>query len=123
MNKLLIILSLLIATAGCRDNKKKFSEFVDIEEISNVKMYNNSGEFQLTHKQLEKFKKEVATLTIERGFSAKVGGISMDVTINGVVHTFSTNTHGKYIEIPIDGIEWSYFNTNGINFDNYTPEN
>ena len=122
MKNLLTYLILLIVATGCSDSKENFSEFVDVEKVTNVKMYNNSGEFQLSHQQLGKFKKEIATLTIERDFSAKVGGITMDVTINGVIYTFSTNTHGKYIEIPINGIEWSYFNTNGINFDNYTPE-
>jgi hypothetical protein len=103
---------------------------MDIDAIEQVKMSNNSGTFYLNSKQLASFKKDLKLITYEPGMMAKVGAIRMELTIQGKKHNLSSATHGEYLEAhssiatknqdQIDPDSWLYFNTNGVNFDNYT---
>ena len=131
MLKKTIAFIMLISLVSCHKNKElRFSDFVNINEIEGVEMSNNSGTFTLNGKQLEQFKKEIATLIYEPNHTAKVGAITMSLTIRGKSYLMTTATHGAYMEIDIGLVaknrsefENPFFRTNNINFDNYKEEN
>lgn len=111
------------------DSLNHLSDFIDIDAIEQVRMSNNSGNFYLNPKQLVSFKQDLHSLSYEPGFSAKVGAISMELTINGEKHILTTSTHGEYLEShssiatknqdQVTPNSLLYFKTNGVNFDNY----
>lgn len=105
------------------------SDLMDIDAIEQVKMSNNSGTFYLSPEQLVSFKKDLHKLSYVPGSGAKVGAISMDLTIKGKKYGLSSSTHGQYVEAhssiatknqdQLIPDSWLYFETNGVNFDNY----
>lgn len=128
-----ILLSLLLL-AGCQTKENlSFGDMVNIEEIEKVKMANSSGTFYLDKGQLEQFKKEIVRLTYAPDFSAKVGAIQITLTIQNKEYILRSSTHGEYVETTSDiitknqstvkQVDWIYFRTNGLNFDNYTRRN
>lgn len=92
-------------------------------------MSNNSGRFYLTPEQLISFKKDLYRLSYAPNFSAKVGAISMELTIKGEEYQLTSSTNGQYVEAnssiatknqdQLTPKSWLYFETNGVNFDNY----
>lgn len=105
------------------------SDFIDIDAIEEVRMSNNSGRFYLTPEQLISFKKDLYRLSYAPNFSAKVGAISMELTIKGEEYQLTSSTNGQYVEAnssiatknqdQLTPKSWLYFETNGVNFDNY----
>ena len=131
MRMLLIAFILLL---GCTDKKTYvLSDFIEVDAIEKVHMRNNSGSFDLNPKQLATFKKGIGKLEYQPGFSAKVGGIGMEITVHGQTHLFFTNTHGAYLETSTKAVtmnqaaiassDFLYFRTTGFNFDNFKPAN
>lgn len=109
------------------------NDLVEIDAIEKVHLSNNSGSFDLTDSQLTNFKKDLHCLTYEPNFSAKVGAIGITITIHGKAYHLASSTHGQYVEAhasiatknqdQIQADSWLYFNTNGVNFDNYKNPN
>lgn len=120
----------LFACSG--DKIESLADFMEIDDIEQVRMSNNSGTFYLNDKQLISLKKELKSLSYDPGFSAKVGAITMELTIHGKKHVLSSATHGDYLEVhssiasknkaQVEADSWLYFKTNGVNFDNYTKQ-
>ncbi len=109
----------------------KFSDFVEVENIESVLMRNNSGEFELSENQIKNFRKELGEMIYEPTSSAKGGVIYVIVTIDKSDYVISTSTNGEYAEVHSHIVTknndlirngWLYFNTNGLNFDNYKQE-
>ena len=138
--KSLIIFFTLILFSCTGNNEKDetndeltFGHLVDIEELDEVKMSNNSGTFNLGDKQIEKIKDELSQMTYDPNISVKVGAINIELIIDGKTYNISSATHGDYVEVPKEIVTknkkligtsgWLYFKTNGVNFDNYKYEN
>lgn len=130
LNTLLSIF-LLLSLFGCvKKDNLTLSDFIEINAIERVKMSNNSGTFYLTDQQLISFIKDVKKLSYEPNFKAKVGAISIELSIAGKTHTLTSATHGECIEVhssiatknqeAIQPNSFLYFKTNNVNFDNYT---
>ena len=134
MNKILTILLLIsIALISCTEKKPlTLKDFIAIDNIEKITITNSSGTFKLTPSQLEKFKEEIAPMVYTPDLAVKVGAISITVTINGVDYLLSTVTDGTYLEVfydivtknkdKIEEVTWLYFDTNGVNFDNYQED-
>jgi len=133
MKQLFIFPFLLFAISACTNSEpKSFYDFAKLDNIEKVKISNNSGTFYLTSAQLTTFQSDLGKLTFEKGFTAKVGSISIQITINHKKYSLITATNGQYIEIPtsifgkkVDSFENQesvYFKSNGVNFDNYSNE-
>ncbi|MEM6686138.1 MAG: hypothetical protein AAF617_10170 [Bacteroidota bacterium] len=130
---LFILLFLTSCTKNSKDSPITFGDVVDLSNLEKVTMRNNSGTFILTTSQLEKLKKELSTMVYEPNIGVKVGSIGFDLYMNGNVHRVLTRTKGNYIEVDRDLITKNstilvskapyYFQTNGVNFDNYKKEN
>lgn len=126
---------LIFFSCSCSEQNRVYilGELTALEKIEKVKMFNNSGTFYLTPKQISRFKSELSGMIYEPGISVKAGGISMELTIEGKTFVLSSNTHGEYLEVPgrlltknnnsIDLSDWHCFKTGKVNFDNYKNEN
>ena len=133
MRSNILLCTFFICCIACTNERTlSFADLVDIKQIEKVEMRNNSGTFLLSQSQLKQFKEQIATMSYDPNMSAKVGAINMTLTIAGQEHLLSTATHGDYVEAhnsivgtsmeSIEGKAWIYFNTNGINFDNFKEE-
>jgi hypothetical protein len=136
-----LTLSLLVILIGCTDAKVNektsdlltFGSFVDLDKLTHVKMSNNSGTFDLTNKQLQKLKVALSTMKYDPTIAVKVGAIAIELEIDGKKHTISSGTHKNHIEVHksivtknvdlLKSADWLYFETGGINFNNYKREN
>ncbi len=129
---LLSALLLMLFLFSCTQKKiESLADLVEIDAISSVKMSNNSGTFYLNDDQLVSFKEDLKTLTYTK-MTAKVGAIQMELTIDGKKVVLSSATHGDYVEAhnsiatknqdQLEPDSWLYFETNGVNFDNYTKQ-
>ncbi|MGH1383187.1 hypothetical protein [Kordia sp.] len=137
----LSMLSLLVILISCTDAKvnEKISDvltlgsFVDLDKLNAVKMSNNSGTFTLTNTQLQKFKVALSTMKYDPTIAVKVGSIAIELEIDGKKHNISSGTHKNHIEAHksiatknihlLKSSDWLYFETGGINFNNYKREN
>ena len=129
--KTIALFLILCCFVSCQeDQPQHFGDFVNISKIEKVVMSNNSGKFELLGPQLEMFKRELENLTPATG-SYKTGGLTIVLTIKRKEYVLSTNTHGEYLECPVEiisenkkhfkGEKVVYFKMNGVNFDNFKP--
>ncbi len=139
LKSLIFFLTLILFSCASKNEKGEtndeltFGYLVDIEELDEVKMSNNSGTFHLSDKQIEKIKDELSQMTYDSNISVKVGAINIELIIDGKTYNISSATHGDYVEVhreivtknnsSIRTSDWLYFKTNGVNFDNYKNEN
>jgi hypothetical protein len=134
-----LLLPFLFLILGCNEQREPstnqeltFEDLVDIENLEEVKMSNNTGTFYLTENQIDKLKSELSQMTYDSRASVKVGAINIELLIDGKGYTISTSTHGNYIEAQreivaknrnsINLTDYLYFKTMGVNFDNYTNQ-
>ncbi|XOV67648.1 MAG: hypothetical protein ACFHU9_00485 [Fluviicola sp.] len=133
----LIIVFVMFLTGACsgnveeKPNKKEvtFGEVVDLDSVEKVQMSNNSGTFMLSKQQIEQLKNDLSGMVYRPEFSAKMGSIGIKLTMNGKEFIISSATHGDFIEVhksilskhkaSIATTDWLYFETAGVNFDNY----
>lgn len=137
-----LILLFLILFVSCTEVKKDkesdnniitFGDVVDLSKLEKVTIYNNSGKFELTTSQMEKLKGELSPMEYDMNTSVKLGAIYIELTIDGKKCGVTSGTHADYIEVHKNSLTYEiglpaerdlfYFKTNGVNFDNYKPEN
>jgi len=139
LKSLIFFLTLILFSCASKNEKNEtnneltFGHLVDIEELDEVKMSNNSGTFNLSDKQIEKIEDELSQMIYDPNISVKVGAINIELIIDGKTYNISSATHGDYVEVHRDIVtknkssigtsDWLYFKTNGVNFDNYKNEN
>lgn len=128
------LLFTIVLIASCNSNsetpaltanngEKSIADFIDPAEITNVRMTNVHGSFVLSEKQLADFRKDISTMRHTPG-AYKVGGLTMIVTINNNDYLWSTNNHGKYLEVYRDSPQKGhalFFEVGDVNFNNYRP--
>jgi hypothetical protein len=132
-----IVVSVMILTGACASNveekpiKKEvtFGEVVDLDSVEKVQMSNNSGTFMLSKQQIEQLKIDLSGMVYRPDILAKMGSIQITLTMNGKEFIISSATHGDFIEVhkrilsknkaSIATTDWLYFETAGVNFDNY----
>lgn len=137
----LLTFSLVLLFISCTDTKVNektsdvltFGSFVDLDKLNAVKMSNNSGTFILTNTQLQKFKVALSKMKYDPNIAVKVGSIAIELEIDGEKHNISTGTRKNHIEAHksiatknvhlLKSSDWLYFETGGINFNNYKREN
>ncbi len=129
--RLFTLLVIFFISCNSIENKTYvFSDFIEVNEIEKVIMNNYSGSFELNETQLTKFKKEISTLTYNSS-SVKLGAISFEIFINSKSYFLYSDSKSTIVEIPksiftknISKLNLkfgeAYFNTNGINFQNYS---
>jgi len=130
---------LILISSACQtstpkaDHKITFGDLVNLETLTDVEISNNSGTFSLTREQIKQLKEDLNNMPYDPNISVKVGAIHIRLKINEKNYNIATATHGNYIEIHrdmvnqnldlINNIQWLYFKTNGVNFDNYKAQN
>lgn len=124
-----IILILTIFLSCQQDTPVYFSDFVEIEDIEQIEMSNNSGVFILTENQMKDLIERLSVSTFEKGISLKMGFIGFKLIIDGKEYYASGKTNGEYLEFDasivtknadyLDDSKWIYFKIKDLNLDNY----
>jgi hypothetical protein len=107
----------------------KFKDLVAIDNISQVRVSNNSGDHEVTNQKRTELLQKLGEMTLDKNGSYKVGGKSIELTIDGEKYTLLGRTKGDYFEVTktivtknrknVDSSETLYFKANGLNIDNY----
>ncbi len=129
-----IFLLIFLLSCGSRNTNKeiKLKSLVALEKLEKVTITNNYGTHILDDNQVKTIKAQLSDMTYEPDIAVKVGAIHIELIIDGEKHNILTATHGNYIEVHkdivgknhdlIESSDWLYFNTGGVNFDNYKKE-
>lgn len=129
-------LFLILLVSGCTQNQVqsnsdpiKFKDLVAIENISHVQVSNNSGDHEVTNHQRTELLQKLGEMTLDKNGSYKVGGKSIELTIDGEKYTLLGRTKGDYFEVTktivtknqknVESSETLYFKANDLNIDNY----
>lgn len=129
-------LFLVLLAFSCTQNKGvsnndtvKFEDFVNLENVSKVRVWNSKGEHEVTGDDRKELLGLLGNMTIDREGLYKLGGTAIELTIDGEKFTLVGRTHGAYIEVEkeivtknkesIEGIETLYFEVHDLNIDNY----
>ena len=129
----ILLPSLLLCLFSCHTKSEySFSDFLEVDKIQKVRMYNNSGTFDLSSKQLVQFKKDLGEMSFEPHLSEKLGSLSVHITIDNRDLILGSNSSSIHVEAHksdftkntelLGDSPWVSFNTNGVNLNNYTPE-
>lgn len=107
----------------------KFDELVELDHVSVIKVWNNTGKHKVTGKKREELLDIIGNMTLDKNGSYKLGGKSIELTIDGEVFTLLGRTNGNHIEANreiatknkdrIQGLDVLYFDANGLNIDNF----
>jgi hypothetical protein len=138
INFFIIVTSLfLMACATDSDSQKdtqinNLGHYVEFEKLETATMHNNFGPFVLNTDQLGQLKIDLSSMIYSPGMSAKVGGISIEMIIDGEPFMVLSSNNGDYLKVhktmitkngsEIKETEWLYFKTNDVNFNNYQKE-
>ncbi|MFT5602440.1 MAG: hypothetical protein ACI9N1_002695 [Flavobacteriales bacterium] len=129
-------LFLMACTTGSDSQKdtqiNNLGHYVEFEKLETATMHNNFGPFVLNTDQLGQLKIDLSSMIYIPGMSAKVGGISIEMIIDGEPFMVLSSNNGDYLEVhktmitkngsEIKETEWLYFKTNDVNFNNYQKE-
>lgn len=129
----LFLISILLSCAQSESNfimeSNRFEDFVNIDDISDVNVFNNTGKHELVGEKRTQLIQLLAKMTLQKNGAYKLGGKSIELTINGKKFTLLGRTNGDYIEVPkeivtknmdqIEGMSVLYFKAETLNIDNY----
>jgi hypothetical protein len=111
------------------NNIVKFEDLVELENVSSVSVWNNIGDHEVKGNNRKELLGLIGSMTLDKNGSYKLGGKSIELTIDGEKFTLLGRTNGNYIEVDrkivtknkesIEGIEVLYFKVSNLNIDNY----
>lgn len=99
--------------------QQEVTDIIDFNQILEVNMRNNLGDFYLNTEQIVQFKSEMLNFNYEGEQVYKVGGISSEIILKKDTVLLLTNTNGDYAELIVNG-ESHFYKMNGMNLDNYS---
>jgi hypothetical protein len=106
----------------------RFKDFINVDEIGKIKMWNIKGEHFLDELQLNSFKNKLENIVLTN-IQSKMGSIAFNLTYkNQEIQVYSTN-YGKYIQVyaqELNKYPWArnsfgelFFENEEINFNNF----
>jgi hypothetical protein len=125
--------------SSCQVNQTKqeekklsyFEDFVELEKLESIEVSNNKGKHQLTKEQQKALIIELKKMTVAPNIAIKLGAKFITlITKDGKTYYIDGGTHSDYVEVggviipknheltkQLNG--GLFFNTNGLNIDNY----
>lgn len=129
----LFLTSILLSCTQSESNSimesNRFEDFVIIDDISDVSVFNNKGKHDVVGEKRSELIQLLTKMTLQKNGSYKLGGKSIELTINGKKFTLIGRTNGDFIEVPkeiatknmdqIEGMTVLYFKAENLTIDNY----
>jgi len=128
--KYLIFLSITLLF-GCKDEDEVIlSDFVEVEKIEKVKIFNDSGSFMLSKEQLETFKKDISSLRHAPKATMKDSLVRFHITVEGTKYDVSSDQDAEIFSFSrtlltkdTSGLKSGVFEKGSFDLKKYKPKN
>lgn len=120
MKKLVLLVLFIAVLLSCTSKKEHLTDFIEIDRIDSVIVYNHLGKVPLNSSQKDKFINDLKSLKYICDHCYKLGAVSVSFKIDTNSYYMVTNSKSNDFELSGRDVNgFPTFHATGVNLGNY----